>query len=201
MSNPVTRYTVGVLWVSLVVGACAPTKPAVPPPGVVAPEPAPVLVEPPRPEAKPDPLPPPPPPEPQQTELHRLLMQSESVRKMPAAEAARELEQARQAFARSKTDYNRLLYAVLSLLPSTGGPDEAKAASLIEPMLKDKGNPGNGLRAFAAFVYFRVAENRRMEDRMREEEKRADSLQEKLDALKEVEKSLIDREQSAPRKK
>jgi hypothetical protein len=172
----------------------------VPPPDVIPPEPAPVLVEPPRPEVKAEPLPPPP-PEPQQNELNRLLMQVESVRKMPAAEAARELEQARQVFGRSKTEYNRLLYAVLSLLPSTGGPDDAKAAALLEPMLKDRTNPSNGLRAFAAFLYFQIAEDRKMEERMREEQKRADSLQEKLDALKEVEKSLIDREQSIPRKK
>lgn len=202
MSNPVTRYTLTVIAASLVaLVGCAPTKRTLPPPGAVPPEPAPVLVEPPRPEVKAEPLPPPPPPEPQLAELNRLLMQSEGVRKMPAADAARELEQARQAFSRSKTDYNRLLYAMLSLLPSAGGPDDAKAAALLEPMLKDKGNPGNGLRAFAAFLYFQISENRKMEDRMREEQKRADSLQEKLDALKEVEKSLIDREQSAPRKK
>jgi hypothetical protein len=180
--------------------ACVSTKPAVPPPGVVPPEPAPVLVEPPRPEVKPEPLPPS--PEPPQSELNRLLAQSESVRRMPAADAARELEQARQAFGRSKTDYNRVLYAVLSLLPSTGGPDDAKAAALLEPMLKDKGSPGDGLRALAAFVYLQIVEHRKMEDRMREEQKRADALQEKLDALKEVEKSLIDREQTQePRKK
>jgi len=40
-----------------------------------------------------------------------------------------------------------------------------------------------------------------MEERMREEQKRADSLQEKLDALKEVEKNLLDREQPPPRTK
>jgi hypothetical protein len=160
-----------------------------------------VLVEPPPPEVKPEPLPPPPPPEPQPSELYRLLVQSENVRKMQAADAARELEQARLAFVRSKTDYNRLQYAVLSLLPNAGGHDEAKAAALLEPMLKDKSSGATGLRAFGAFLYFQIAENRKMEDRMRDEQKRADSLQEKLDALKEVEKSLLDREQSLPRKK
>ncbi len=201
MRSPVRRYTLLISGASFVlVVACAPTKPTVPAPDVVPPEPAPVLVEPPRPEVKPEP-PPPPPPEPPQTELNRLLAQSEAVRRMPGAEAAKELEQARQAFNRSKTEYNRLQYAMLSLLPSAGGPDDAKAAALLEPLLKDKSSPSNGLRAFAAFLYFQIAENRKMEERMREEQKRADSLQEKLDALKEVEKSLIDREQSAPRKK
>lgn len=201
MKNPVPRYTYPILIaVFAVLAACAHTKPAAPLPGVVPPEPAPVLVEPPRPEVKPEPAPPPPPPEPQQAELSRLLVQSEGVRRMAAGEAARELEQARQSFARAKTDYNRLLYALLLLLPSTGGPDDAKAAALLEPMLKEKGS-GNGMRAFANFVYLQLADNRKLEERLRDEQKRADSLQEKLDALKEVEKSLIDREQSAPQKK
>jgi hypothetical protein len=199
MSRSIRRYTLGVSCaVVALVWACAATKPTVPPPGPVPPEPAPVLVEPPPPEVKPEP-PPPPAPEPQQTELNRLLLQSESVRRMPAADAAKELEQARQAFGRSKTDYNRLLYAVLLLLPSAGGPDDAKAGALLEPMLKDRGS--NGLRAFAAFLHFQIAENRKTEERMRDEQKRADALQEKLDALKEVEKNLLDREQPSPRKK
>lgn len=199
MSSPVTRYTLLVWCLSIALCAgCAPTKRAVPAPGAVPPEPAPVLVEPPRPEVKPEP--PPPPPELQQTELNRLLAQAESVRKMPAADAAKEFEQARQAFNRSKTDYNRLQYALLSLLPNAGGADDARAGALLEPLLKDK-SASNGLRQFAAFLYFQIAENRKMEERMREEQKRADSLQEKLDALKEVEKSLLDREQSPPRMK
>jgi hypothetical protein len=197
MSNPVTRYTLLAV-TGLLAAACASTKS--PAPGAIPPEPAPVLVEPPRPEVKPEPLPPPPMPEPQQTELNRLVVQAEGVRKMPAADAARELEQARQGFVRSRTDYNRLLYAMLLLLPNAGGPDDAKAAGVLEPMLKDKGTGGNELRAFAGFLYFQIGENRKMEDRMREERERADALQDKLDALKEVEKSLIDREQSPPRK-
>jgi hypothetical protein len=200
MMNPVTRYTLAVV-LGLLLAGCATTKSGTPVPSAIPPEPAPVLVEPPRPEVKPEPLPPPPPPEPQSAELTRLLVQVEAVRKMQAADAAKELEQARLAFSRSRTDYNRLQYAILSLLPNAGGPDEAKASAVLEPMLKDKSTPGNGLRAFAAFLYFQIAENRKMEDRMREEQKRADSLQEKLDALKEVEKNLLDREQSAPRKK
>ncbi len=200
MRNPVPRYTHTILIASFaVLAACAQTKPVVMPPEVVQPEPAPVLVEPPRPEVKPEPAPPPP-PEPQQNELYRLLVQSEGVRRMAAGEAAKELEQARQSFARAKTDYNRLLYALLLLQPNTGAADDAKAAGLLEPMVKERVS-GNGMRAFATFVYLQIAENRKLEERMRDEQKRADSLQEKLDALKEVEKSLIDREQSSPHKK
>lgn len=203
MKNPVPRYTSPILLAAAfaLFTACTHTKPVVPPPEVVPPEPAPVLVEPPRPEVKTEPAPLPPPQEPQQTELYRLLVQSEGVRRMAAGDAAKELEQARQSFARAKTDYNRLLYALLLLLPNTGGADDARAAALLEPMVKEKGSTGNGMRALAAFAYFQIGDNRKLEERMREEQKRADSLQEKLDALKEVEKSLIDREQSSPHKK
>jgi len=182
-------------------GGCAAKQPQGPVPEVIPPEPAPVLVEPRPPEIKGEPLPAPLLSEPQIGELSRLMIQVESVRKMPAADAARELEQARQAFGRSKTDYNRLQYAMLLLLPNAGGPDEDRAAALIEPILKDKPPPASGLRAFAAFLHFQIAEFRKTEDKMREEQKRAESLQEKLDALKEVEKSLLDREQSTLPKK
>lgn len=181
--------------------ACAAPERASPPPPVPPPEPAPVLVEPPRPEIKPELLPPPPP---QPSDLDRLLLQFDSVRRMQPPEAAKELEQARQSFNRAKTDYNRVQLALLSLLPNAGR-DDAKAAALLEPMLKEaskeKTGTGGGLRAFATLLYNQIAEERRLEERMKEEQKRADSLQQKLDALKQVEKSLIDREQSqGPRK-
>ena len=63
------------------------------------------------------------------------------------------------------------------------------------------GTGGSGLRALAALVYNQITEERRIDEKMKEEQKRADSLQQKLDALKEVEKSLLDREQSKVRPK
>jgi len=191
------------LAVALVLTACAGTKRGGPLPPV-PPEPAPVLVEPPRPELKSEPLPAPsPPPEPVLAEADRLLVQSESVRRMQGPDAAKELEQARQAFNRAKTDYNRLQLALLSLLPNTGGRDDVRAAALLEPMLKDtpKDKSASGLRALAALLYNQIAEERKLDEKMKEEQKRADSLQQKLDALKQVEKSLLDREQSPVRPK
>ncbi len=199
MNNDIRSYTLTVL--AAVLTACATPERASPPPVVVPPsEPAPVLVEPPRPEVKAEV---PAAPEPQPSDLDRLLLQFDSVRRMQGAEASRELEQARQSFNRAKTDYNRVQLALLSLLPGTGARDDAKAAALLEPMLKDssRDRSGNGLRAFAALLYNQIAEERKLDDRMKEEQKRADSLQQKLDALKQVEKSLLDREQAQTKKK
>ncbi|MET0218915.1 MAG: hypothetical protein ABW205_13450 [Burkholderiales bacterium] len=197
-NDNVRRYTL--ILVIAVLTACAAPKRSSPPPAV-PPDPAPVLVEPPRPELKPEPLP----SEPQPSELDRVLLHFESVRRMQAPEAARELEQARQSFSRARTDYNRVQFALLSLLPNTGGRDDAKSIALLEPMLKDsprdKSGAGSGLRAFAVLLYNQITEERKLEDRMKEEQKRADALQQKLDALKEVEKSLLDREQSQTKKK
>lgn len=201
MLNNVAPYALG-LALALVLTACAATKRGGPLPPV-PPEPAPVLVEPPRPEVRPEPPPPSPPPEAVPTDVERLLVQSESVRRMQSPEAARELEQARQAFNRAKTDYNRMQLALLSLLSNTGGRDDARALALLEPLLKDlpKEKSGSGLRALAALVYNQITEERRIDEKMKEEQKRADALQQKLDALKEVEKSLLDREQSKVRPK
>jgi len=200
MNSAIRSYNF--IFVAALLTACAaPKRPSPPPVVVPPPEPAPVLVEPPRPEVK---LEVPPAPEPQHSDLDRLVLQFDSVRRMQGAEAAKELEQARQAFNRAKTDYNRIQLALLSLLSNTGGRDDAKAAALLEPMLKDaqKDKSGSGgLRAFAVLLYSQIAEEHKLEDRMKEEQKRADALQQKLDALKEVEKSLIEREQAQSKKK
>jgi hypothetical protein len=202
MFNDAARRALG-LALALALSACAgPKRGASLPP--VPPEPAPVLVEPPRPEIRTEPPPTPiVPPEAAPTDVERLLVQFENVRRMPGAEAARELEQARQAFNRARSEYNRVQFALLSLLPNTGGRDEARALSLLEPLVRDgsKDKSGGGMRALAALVYYQTTEERKMDERMKDEQKRADSLQQKLDALKQVEKSLLDREQSQIRPK
>lgn len=202
MFNIRLRYALS-LALALLITGCAATKRGGPLPPV-PPEPAPVLVEPPRPEVRPEPPPTPsPPPEAAPAEVDRLLVQSENVRRMQASDAARELEQARQAFNRARTDYNRVQLALLSLLPNTGGRDEARALALLEPLSRDvsKDKSAGALRALATLLYNQITEARKIDEKMKEEQKRADSLQQKLDALKQVEKSLLDREQSEVRPK
>ena len=113
-----------------------------------------------------------------------------------AAEAARQRREAGDA-ARVK--------AALALTLAAQG-EESDILALVDPVAK-KDNGDRDLRAMASFLQVNANERRRLKEsaaaagvrvrderRLREAEKqRADSLQQKLDALTDLEKSLSDR--------
>jgi len=119
-----------------------------------------------------------------------------------ASDSALEAEAARQK--REAGDAARVKAALaLSLALQT---DDAEIAALVDPVARKQG-ADPGLRAMAAFVQALAVERRRLKEsaaaaqgRLRDERKlaesqkqRADTLQQKLDALTELEKSLADR--------
>ena len=88
--------------------------------------------------------------------------------------------------------------------------DDAEIAALVDPVTRRE-SADRDVRAMAAFVHALAAERRRLREtaaaaqgRLRDERRlaesqkqRADALQQKLDALTELEKSLADREAPA----
>ncbi len=107
----------------------------------------------------------------------------------PAELQRREVLAAQQAFSRDKNTSNRLRLAVLLSLPSLAGHDEARAASLLEPLAAS----GDGAaRAFASLLLVQLNERQKGERQSRQ-------LKDQLDELRNIERSLIERER--PRKK
>jgi hypothetical protein len=151
--------------------APAPVESVEPPPEAEAPpsDPAPPEVAPARPPV---------------VELERLLDYFRALRRLSAAELAREYENARSTFLRTRSDYDRVRLALLMSLPNTPFNDEARVLELLEPMLR---SPGSMLQGLAALVHVMVQEQRRLEQNM-------GKLQEKLDALKSLERRLLERE-------
>ena len=164
-------------------------KPTLPPPIII--------VQP----IKPEPLPPvaPPAPEPPKVneEAEEALSVLADLQKLVVAspdEQKREIAAATQALARQRSDSARLRLAMLQSLPA-GGADEARAIATLDPVLKQ----GNGPTRMVATVL--VAQFTERQRAIREEKKRAEDLQQKLDALKALERSLLGRERkpsSAP---
>jgi hypothetical protein len=76
---------------------------------------------------------------------------------------------------------------MLQSLPA-GGADEARALATLEPILKQGTGP---TRMVAAVLTAQIYERQRA---VREEKRRAEDLQQKLDALKALERSLLGRE-------
>ena len=108
-----------------------------------------------------------------------LLMYYEYVRKLPSAEYAKEQETVRQLYARSRSDFNRVRYAMLLSVPGAAPGDEARALEALDPLLK---NPDAALHGLAYTVSMQIQEQRRSQ-----------GLQQKLDALKSLDRKLIER--------
>jgi hypothetical protein len=104
----------------------------------------------------------------------------------------RELATATQTFNRERTSVSRVRLALLYVMPATSFQDEARAAQLLEPLATPGG--GGTVRQFASLVHAQVTERMKTQ-------KRADQLKEQVDALRAIEKQLIDRGQQPPPRK
>ena len=155
-------------------------------------QPAPIIIVQPVPPEPPAPMAPLPVPEPQKVneEAEEALAVLSDLQKLALAgpdEQKRELAAATQALARQKSDAVRLKVGMLQSLPA-GGADDARAIATLDPVLKQ----GNGpTRMVAAVLTAQLTERQRA---LREEKRRAEDLQQKLDALKALERSLLGRE-------
>jgi len=133
----------------------------------------------------------------------------------PAPEQKAALSRAQEAFVSSKGALERLrLGALLTLLPPPAR-DDARAAELLDP-LSDASRPGIG--RYAALLSAEVAERRRLareleraaresdrlaKDRERadkERDKREEGLRQQLEALRSIERGILEREDRMRRK-
>lgn len=105
----------------------------------------------------------------------------------PGEDLKRELVAANAALARTRSDANRIRVAMLLTLPLAGPADDARALSLLEPVVAKSGN-SSPLKQIAAVLYAQIVERSRS---VREEQRRTAAAQEKLDALRAVERSLL----------
>lgn len=160
---------------AIAIAGCATPPPAVepesPPPeaGISPPQPSPI---------------PPPVPAPSISDTDVLLAYYDHVRKLSPPEYAREAELVRRLYARAKTDLVRMRYAIV-LAAAPGAPlDEARANEILEPVVK---STDTNMRALATMLTAQLQEQRR-----------AHGLQQKLDALMSLDKTLIERGSKTP---
>lgn len=131
-------------------------------------------------------------------DTERLLANFARVRKLPAAEQAKEHESARQAYARSQSDYNRMRLAMLLTLPGAAFNDEARALELIDPLAR---NPRASVHTLAVLLGAYLQEQKRLNGSVQALQQNLQGLQHKLDALKSLDRSLIEREQGGAKKR
>ena len=112
-----------------------------------------------------------------------LLLYFQHVRKLPGAELAKEHDAARQSFARSRADFDRVRLAMVISIPGASFSDDGRAMELLEPVAK---NPNGQLQGLAYLLAVQLQERRRLDAN-------AQGLQQKLDALKSLERRMIER--------
>lgn len=112
-----------------------------------------------------------------------LLLYFQHIRKLSSADLSREYEAARQSYARARTDFNRLRLAMVLSLPGTAFYDDARALDLCDTVAKHE---GGRLQALGLLLGSHLQEQKRLTAS-------AQGLQQKLDALRTLERSLIER--------
>ena len=131
-------------------------------------------------------------PEDQEQSLALLLEMTRAASASPD-DLRKEFTGAQNAFNKDKSSVNRLRFAWLSALLGAAAGDDARLSGLLEPLVAKTGGLAttHPLRPVADLILIQISERTRQ---VREEQKRADALQQKLDALKAIEKQLLDRE-------
>ena len=156
--------------------------------------------------------------EPLQADDARALRFYENALKLKGTELARKLDSTRQEFENDKSELNRVRLAMLLSLPGTGFRDDQAALNLVQPFLNDKRYENSVLRPLGLMLQTQLSEHKRLDEQQselrrldetlqqqmaktKEEQRRADALQQKLEAILEMEMKMIEREQAAPPKR
>ena len=149
---------------------------------------------------------------PEANEFTQLMAYVLLAKSMSAQAITEDTVRAREAFGRDKSDFARLKLALA--LASQSNSDDSELQSLLEPLLQDPASANPELRALAILLHHASQERKRAKDglnlaqaRLRDAQKNVESsqarvdtqrkqieeLEKKMNALKTIEKSLIQR--------
>jgi hypothetical protein len=110
-----------------------------------------------------------------------------------ADESRKELLAAQTLYNKDRSTVNRMRFALYTAMTASTIADDARLQGLLEPLVaKVGGLPStHPLRPVAEALMMQVNERNRQ---VRDQTKKVDELQQKLDALKAIEKQLLDRD-------
>lgn len=116
-------------------------------------------------------------------EVSALLAYYQELLDMPAEELKREYQRISQAFARDRSELGRLRLALLMCVPGAAWRDDAKLLGMLEGAASRKAPFDSPRLQFIILLQKLVMERHK-------EQKRADELQQKLDSMLTIERSL-----------
>lgn len=117
------------------------------------------------------------------SDVDSLVQYYQHIRNLSTGDAGREYEVARQAYNGERNAFNRVRLAMMLSLPDAAFQDDSRALDLLEPVVR---NANGRLHALALMLSSHLQEQKRLNASVQ-------GLQQKLDALKSLERSLIER--------
>lgn len=133
-------------------------------------------------------------------QMEDLMQYYDALRKQPPAELAHVYDKVKQNFVQNKSDANRARLILLLILPNTTFRDTTSALYLLNEWPRDT-KPATGLQSFRNLLAALLAEQQRLSNsvdelslKLKEEQKRVETLQNQIEAIKSMERNLILRE-------
>jgi len=130
-------------------------------------------------------------------QIEDMMQYYDSLRKQPAAELARIYDKVKQNFVQNKSDANRARLVLLLILPNTPFRDINSALYLLNEWPRD-GRSITGLQGFRNLLAPLLSEQQRLNQgveelsqKLKDEQKRVETMQNQIEAIKSIEKNLI----------
>jgi len=134
------------------------------------------------------------------SDAERLLYYYEYVSKLRAEQMAQEAERNQKFYTQNRTDFALMQLVIIRAVPSASAKERTQALELLGPYLKDSRERGSDLRPLAVLLNGMLAEQQRLEaeiqqqgSKLKEEARRNEELNQKLDALIETERKILER--------
>lgn len=123
---------------------------------------------------------------------NELIAYLASVAKAAPLAQKKELAQSAAAYGRAPTAYARLRLGGLYAQPAPGLRDDTRALVLLEPLALSGPAAERPVADLALLLYAQVAERQRL---ARDDAKKQDDLRERIDAMRSIERTIMDREE------
>lgn len=134
------------------------------------------------------------------SDTDRLLSYYAHVSALSKEQYGKELEQARRFYESTGGSFARMKYVLARLAGAAEPRDHEKNLELLQGQLSAKDDSSAELRTLAALLKYVIGENRALEsslealrEKLKEETKKSEALKQKLDALVEAERKLLER--------
>lgn len=125
-----------------------------------------------------------------------LIHYAAYARNLGSRQLAEETERVRIAWNAERTDFRLLQYVMALSVPGATAVDHRRALQLIGPLIRPGDGQDGDLRTLASLIHAQLTEQRRLEDGSHSQYRRAEELEKKLEALKDIEKSLLLRDKT-----